>query len=129
MEYLVVGTDGGFWLKMWYVSKTLKHHFSGNLDMFKRIKCMSDVETKTGENQFYFIRGLGVVDVISGSEKIRIQSVFYTQDIDRNVLSLDQLITQGFTVKFTEDKCKLFPTFSVPLINKKNEISGMTKEE
>ncbi|KAJ0680510.1 hypothetical protein HanPI659440_Chr16g0625011 [Helianthus annuus] len=114
---------------MWYVSKTLKHHFSGNLDMFKCIKCMSDVETKTGENQFYFIRGIGVVDVISGAEKIRIQSVFYTQDIDRIILSFDQLITQGFTVKFTGDKCKLFPTFSVPLNNNRSVISGMTKEE
>ncbi|KAF5781878.1 putative transcription factor interactor and regulator CCHC(Zn) family [Helianthus annuus] len=113
MECLVVGTDGGLWSEMWYVSKTLKHHFSGNLSMFKRIKCMNDVETRTSENQFYFIRGIGPVDVISGAEKIRIQSVFFTQHIDRNVLSYDQLITQGFTVKFTGDKCKLFPTFSI----------------
>ncbi|MFS8024306.1 hypothetical protein Hanom_Chr16g01461671 [Helianthus anomalus] len=27
MEYLVVGTDGGFWSEMCYVSKTLEHHF------------------------------------------------------------------------------------------------------
>ncbi|MFS7964589.1 hypothetical protein Hanom_Chr08g00752121 [Helianthus anomalus] len=85
--------------------------------MFKRIKCMNDVETITVENQFYFIRGIGVVDIVSGAEKIRVQSVFYIQDIDRNVLSYDQLITQGFTVKFTGDNCKVFPTFSVPLNN------------
>ncbi|KAJ0540806.1 hypothetical protein HanRHA438_Chr09g0377411 [Helianthus annuus] len=97
--------------------------------MFKRIKCMTDVETKTGENQFYFIRGIGAVDVVSGTEKIRIQSVFYTQDIDRNVLSFDQLITQGFTVKFNGDKCKLFLTFSVPLNNIRSVTSGKTKVE
>uniref|UniRef100_A0A251UHJ1 Putative ARID DNA-binding domain, Zinc finger, CCHC-type n=1 Tax=Helianthus annuus TaxID=4232 RepID=A0A251UHJ1_HELAN len=123
MEYIVVGTDGGFWSEMWCVSKTLKHHYSGSLDMFKRIKNMSGVETKTGENQFFFIRGIGVVEVMSGSEKVRIQSVFYTPDIDRNLLSLDQLITQGFTVKFIGDKCKLFPTFSIPLINKKSDLA------
>ncbi|KAL9993871.1 putative transcription factor interactor and regulator CCHC(Zn) family [Helianthus debilis subsp. tardiflorus] len=128
-EYLVIGTDGGLWSEMWYVSKILKHHFSGNLDMFKRIKCMNDVETKTGENQFYFIRGIGLVDIVSGAEKIRVQSVFYTQDIDRNVLSYDQLITQGFTVKFIGDMCKLFPTFSVPLNNNTSMKSGLTKEE
>ncbi|KAM0021086.1 putative transcription factor interactor and regulator CCHC(Zn) family [Helianthus debilis subsp. tardiflorus] len=128
-KHLVVGTDGGFWSEMWYVSKTLKHHFSGNLNMFKRIKCMNDVETNTGENLFYFIRGIGVVDIVLGAEKIRVQSVFYTQDIDKNVLSYDQLITQGFTVKFTGDKCKLFPTFSVPLNNNISTKSGLTKEE
>ncbi|KAJ0578096.1 putative transcription factor & chromatin remodeling ARID family [Helianthus annuus] len=97
--------------------------------MFKRIKNISSVETMTGENQFFFIRGIGVVEVITGSEKVRVQSVFYTPDIDRNVLSLDQLITQGFTVKFMGDKCKLFPTFSVPLINKRNDQTGMIREE
>ncbi|KAJ0914943.1 putative transcription factor & chromatin remodeling ARID family [Helianthus annuus] len=114
---------------MWYVSKTLKHQFSGNLDMFKRIKCMTDVETNTGENYLYFIRGIGVVDVMSGTKNIRVQSLFYTQDIDRNIVSYDQLRTQGFTVKFTGDKCKLFPTFSIPLNNNINIRSGLTREE
>ncbi|MFS7995401.1 hypothetical protein Hanom_Chr12g01117481 [Helianthus anomalus] len=73
--------------------------------------------------------GIGVVDIVSWAEKIRVQSVFYTQDIDRNVLSFDQLITQGFTVKFTGDKCKLFPTFGVPPNNNISIIYGMTKED
>ncbi|KAJ0956739.1 putative transcription factor interactor and regulator CCHC(Zn) family [Helianthus annuus] len=128
-EFIVAGTDGGLWSEIWYVSKTLKRHFSGNLNMFKRIKSMKGVELNTGENQFYFIRGIGVAEVISGVERIRIQSVFYSQDIERNVLSYDQLITQGFTVKFSGDKCKLYPTFSVPLINGVDAKSGLTKEE
>ncbi|KAF5773714.1 putative transcription factor & chromatin remodeling ARID family [Helianthus annuus] len=128
-EYTVIGTDGGYWSDIWYVSKTFKHHFSGNIDMFKRMKNMSCVETETGENNFFFIRGIGAVDVITGSEKIRVQSVFYTPDIDRNVLSLDQLMIQGFTVKFMGDVCKLFPTFSVPVYNKRNGHTGLTKEE
>ncbi|KAF5753783.1 putative transcription factor interactor and regulator CCHC(Zn) family [Helianthus annuus] len=128
-EFIVTRTDGGLWSEIWYVSKSLKNHFSGNLNMFKRIKSMKGVESNTGENQFYFIRGIGVTEVILGIERIRIQSVFYSQDIDRNVLSYDQLITQGFTVKFSGDKCKLYPTFSVPLINGIDAKSGLTKEE
>ncbi|KAJ0441141.1 putative transcription factor interactor and regulator CCHC(Zn) family [Helianthus annuus] len=129
LEFILDGTDGGYWSDMWYVSKSLKRHFCNNIDMFKRIKNMSHVETKTGENHFFFIRGVGVVDVMSGSEMIRIQSVLYTTDIDRNILSYDQLITQGYTVKFIGDKCKLYPTFSVPINNKRNSHSGMTREE
>ncbi|KAJ0579864.1 hypothetical protein HanRHA438_Chr04g0159271 [Helianthus annuus] len=90
---------------------------------------MSHVETMTGENHFFFIRGIGVVDVMSGSENIRIQSVFYTTDIDRNVLSFDQLITQGYTVRFMGEKCKIYPTFSISLNNRRNSHSGMTREE
>ncbi|KAJ0770876.1 putative transcription factor & chromatin remodeling ARID family [Helianthus annuus] len=129
MEYIVTGTDGGFRSEIWYVSTTFKNHFSGNLDMFKRIKSMFGVETKMGENNFYFIKGIGVVEVMSGSERIRIQSVLYTPDIDRNVLSLDQLITQGYTVKFIGDKCKIFPTFSILVINRRSDISGLTRED
>ncbi|KAJ0680278.1 putative transcription factor & chromatin remodeling ARID family [Helianthus annuus] len=97
--------------------------------MFKRIKPLFDVETKTGECNFYFIKGIVVVEIIIGSGKYRIQSVFYTPDIDRNVLSFDQLITQGYTVKFTGDQCKIYPTFSIPVFNKRNEMSGYTKED
>ncbi|KAJ0589244.1 putative transcription factor interactor and regulator CCHC(Zn) family [Helianthus annuus] len=128
-EFVVIGTDGGYWSEIWHVSKTFKHHFSGNLDMFKRMKNMSCVETETGGNNFLFIRGIGVVDIITGSEKIRVQSVFYAPDIERNVLSLDQLMIQGFTVKFMGDVCKIFPTFSVPIYNKRNNHTGLTKEE
>ncbi|KAJ0528166.1 putative transcription factor interactor and regulator CCHC(Zn) family [Helianthus annuus] len=88
MEYIVVGTDGGFWSDMW------------------------------GRRSHVWVR-----------KDSCIQSVLYTLDIDRNVLSLDQLIIQGFTVKFNGDKCKLFPTFSVPLINKISNITRMTKED
>ncbi|MFS7951559.1 hypothetical protein Hanom_Chr07g00596611 [Helianthus anomalus] len=66
--------------------------------------------------------------MISGSEKFRFQSVFYTPDIDRNVLSFDQLITQGYTVKFMGDQCKIYPTFSIPAINKRNDISCYSRE-
>ncbi|KAJ0566123.1 putative transcription factor interactor and regulator CCHC(Zn) family [Helianthus annuus] len=128
-EFIVIGTDGGYWSDIWYVSKTYKRHISGNIDMFKRMKIMSCVETESGENNFFFIRGIGVVDIITGTEKVRVQSVFYTPDIDRNVLSLDQLMIQGFTVKFMGDVCKLFPTFSVPINNRKNVHTGLTRED
>ncbi|KAJ0603158.1 putative deacetoxyvindoline 4-hydroxylase [Helianthus annuus] len=36
---------------------------------------------------------------------------------------------QGFTVKFMGDVCKIFPTFSVPIYNKRNNHTGLTKEE
>ncbi|KAJ0462637.1 putative transcription factor & chromatin remodeling ARID family [Helianthus annuus] len=131
MEFIINGTEGGLWSEIWYVNISFKHHFAGNLDVFKRIKNMFGVETNTGENNFFFIRGIGAVDVVSGTgnEKFRIQSVYYTPELDRNVLSLDQLVIQGFTVQFNGEKCKIFPTFSAPIMNKKNNITGLTRED
>ncbi|KAJ0692906.1 putative transcription factor & chromatin remodeling ARID family [Helianthus annuus] len=55
----------------------------------------------------------------------------YTPELDRNILSLDQLVIQGFTVKFNGEKCKIFPTFSfsTPIMNKKNNIISLTRED
>ncbi|MFS8005583.1 putative transcription factor & chromatin remodeling ARID family [Helianthus anomalus] len=60
---------------------------------------------------------------------MRIQSVFYSPELDRNVLSLDQLTLQGFTVKKAGDTCRIYPMFSCPVNNLFNEASGMTREE
>ncbi|KAJ0853686.1 putative transcription factor interactor and regulator CCHC(Zn) family [Helianthus annuus] len=129
MELIVTGTEGGLCGDIWYVSTVFKHHYAGNLNVFKRIKHMVGVETKTGEDNFLFIRGVGVVEVKSGNESLRIQSVFYTPELDRNVLSLDQLVLQGYTVKMNGEKCKIYSMFSALVSNTKNEITGLTKED
>ncbi|KAJ0694559.1 putative transcription factor & chromatin remodeling ARID family [Helianthus annuus] len=126
---IVTGTEGGLWGDIWYVCTVFNHHFAGNLNVFKRIKHMVGVETKTGEDNFLFIRGVGAVEVKSGNESLRIQSVFYTPELDRNVLSMDQLVLQGCTVKINGERCKIYPMFSASVSNTMNEVTGLTKEE
>ncbi|KAF5770252.1 putative transcription factor interactor and regulator CCHC(Zn) family [Helianthus annuus] len=128
-EMIVTGTDGGQWAEIWYVNPSFNHHFSGNINVFKRVKHMMGVETKSGMNNFLFIRGVGSVEMKTGNETLNIQSVFYSPEIDRNVLSLDQLTLQGYTVKKSGDKCKIYPMFSTPTVNSRNETNGLTKEE
>ncbi|KAJ0515011.1 putative transcription factor interactor and regulator CCHC(Zn) family [Helianthus annuus] len=111
-EMIVTGTEGGLWSDIWY-----------------RVKHVMGVETKTGMNNFMFIRGVGNVEIKTGSETMRIHSVFYSPDLERNVLSLDQLTLQGFTVKKSGDTCKIYPMFSSPVVNVVNEVSGLSKEE
>ncbi|KAF5817367.1 putative transcription factor & chromatin remodeling ARID family [Helianthus annuus] len=128
-DMIVTGTDGGQWGEIWYVNPTFKHHFAGNLDVFKRVKHMMGAETRSGMNNFLFIRGVGTVEMKTGNDTLRIHSVFYSPEIDRNVLSLDQLTLQGFTVRKSGETCKIFPMFSSPVVNSINEVSGLTKEE
>ncbi|KAF5791567.1 putative transcription factor interactor and regulator CCHC(Zn) family [Helianthus annuus] len=128
-EMIVTGTEGGQWGDIWYVSPTFNHHFAGNLNVFKRIKHMIGVETRSGENNFLFIRGVGAVEMKSGNDTLRIQSVFYSPELDRNVLSLDQLTLQGFMIRRSGDTCKIFPMFSSLVINTVNDDNGLTKED
>ncbi|KAM0058581.1 putative transcription factor & chromatin remodeling ARID family [Helianthus debilis subsp. tardiflorus] len=126
---IVTGTDGGQWNEIWYVNPTFNHHFVGNIDVFKRVKHIMGVETRSGMNNFLFIRGVGTVEMKTGNEILRIPSVFYSPDIDRNVLSLEQLTLQGFTVQRSGNSCKIFPMFSSPMVNTMNDVTGLTKEE
>ncbi|KAM0011504.1 putative transcription factor interactor and regulator CCHC(Zn) family [Helianthus debilis subsp. tardiflorus] len=128
-EMIVVGTEGGLWSDIWYVSSVFKHHMAGNLNVFKRIKHIIGVDTQSGENNFLFTRGVGSVEIKTGNETMRIQSVFYSPELDRNVLSIDQLTMQGFTVNKNGDTCKIYPMFSIPVDNSMNEASGLTREE
>ncbi|KAJ0493235.1 putative transcription factor interactor and regulator CCHC(Zn) family [Helianthus annuus] len=128
-EMIVTGTDGGQWKDIWYVNSTFHRHYVGNIDVFKRVKHIMGVETKSGMNNFLFIRGVGIVEMKTGNDTLRIPSVFYSPDIDRNVLSLEQLTLQGFTVRKSGDSCKIFPMFSSPVVNSVNDKTGLSKEE
>ncbi|KAJ0743747.1 putative transcription factor interactor and regulator CCHC(Zn) family [Helianthus annuus] len=128
-EMIVVGTEGGLWSDIWYVSSVFKHHMAGNLNVFKRIKHIIGVDTQSGGNNFLFTRGVGSVEIKTGNETMRIQSVFYSPELDRNVLSIDQLTMQGFTVNKNGDTCKIYPMFSIPVDNFVNDASGLTREE
>ncbi|KAF5753761.1 putative transcription factor interactor and regulator CCHC(Zn) family [Helianthus annuus] len=128
-EMIVTGTDGGEWKDIWYVNSTFHHHYVGNIDVFKRVKHIMGVETKSGMNNFLFIRGVGIVEMKTGNDTLRIPSVFYSPDIDRNVLSLEQLTLQGFTVRKSGDSCKIFPMFSSPVVNSVNDTTGLSKEQ
>ncbi|KAJ0571384.1 hypothetical protein HanHA300_Chr05g0189621 [Helianthus annuus] len=126
---IVTGTEGGEWKDIWYVSNSFSHHYAGDINVFKRIKHLVGVDTNTGENNFLFIRGVGTVEIKSNNEKLMIQSVFYTPELDRNVLSMNQLTLQGFIVNKNGDTCKIYPMFSPPVVNTVNEITGLSKEE
>ncbi|MFS7927365.1 putative transcription factor & chromatin remodeling ARID family [Helianthus anomalus] len=60
---------------------------------------------------------------------LRMQSVFYSPELDRNILSLDQLTLQGCTVKKSGDTCKIYPMSSAPVANSVNDVNGLTEEE
>ncbi|MFS7929014.1 hypothetical protein Hanom_Chr04g00327601 [Helianthus anomalus] len=90
---------------------------------------MVEVETRSGESNFLFIRGIGAVEIRSDNDTLGMQSMFYSPELDRNVLSLDKLKLQGYTVRKSGDTCKIFPMFSSPVVNSVNDVNGLTKEE
>ncbi|GJS39357.1 ARID DNA-binding domain-containing protein [Tanacetum coccineum] len=105
-DYMVEGSDEGSWNKIWYVGSTYKNHMSPVKSLFKRLKYgfkLLDVEED--ERKFIFSYGVGEATVETRNGTLVIPNVFYTPEITMNVLSVEQLVNQGYMTTYERDRC------------------------
>ncbi|GJU34921.1 hypothetical protein Tco_1183275 [Tanacetum coccineum] len=69
------------------------------------------VEGTQHERKIIFSHGIGEAMVETSEKKIVIPGVLYTPKITLNLLSLDQLMAQGFVVTYGHNKCQIFYMF------------------
>ncbi|GJY04131.1 ARID DNA-binding domain-containing protein [Tanacetum coccineum] len=106
-DYMIEGTDFSNWDNIWYVSSAYKKHMSPTKSLFKRLKNSFKVEGTQHERKIIFSHGIGEAMVETSEKKIIIPCVLYTPEITLNVLSLDQLMAQGFVVTYGHNKCQI----------------------
>ncbi|GJT88889.1 ARID DNA-binding domain-containing protein [Tanacetum coccineum] len=74
--------------------------------LFKRLKNRFRMEgTEENEKKFIFSYGIGEAVVETNENEIVIPCVLYTSEVTLNVLSLDQLLAQGFVITYGHNKC------------------------
>ncbi|KAJ0840702.1 putative transcription factor interactor and regulator CCHC(Zn) family [Helianthus annuus] len=104
-------TCGGKWDSIWVVDPTFKTHMTGNRNMFKCFKRHFGVVTNESRKDFSFVHGIGEVRVpVDGKDKT-IPCVSYAPSLDKNVLSLEQLLFQGIETITMGDTCVLKKMF------------------
>ncbi|GKF28133.1 ARID DNA-binding domain-containing protein [Tanacetum coccineum] len=59
------------------------------------------------EKKIIFSHGIGEAVVETNENEIVIPCVLYTPEVTLNVLSLDQLLAQGFVITYGHDKCRI----------------------
>ncbi|KAJ0637710.1 putative transcription factor interactor and regulator CCHC(Zn) family [Helianthus annuus] len=110
-DYVVKDTCGGKWDSIWVVDPTFKTHMTGNRNVFKCFKRHFGVVTNESRKDFSFVHGIGEVRVpVDGKDKT-IPCVSYAPSLDKNVLSLEQLLFQGIETVTTGDTCVLKKMF------------------
>ncbi|KAM0063402.1 putative transcription factor interactor and regulator CCHC(Zn) family [Helianthus debilis subsp. tardiflorus] len=110
-DYIVKDTCGGKWDSIWVVDPTFKTHMTGNRNMFKCFKRHFGVVTNESRKDFSFVHGIGEVRVpVDGKDKT-IPCVSYAPRLDKNVLSLEQLLFQGIETVTMGDTCVLKKMF------------------
>ncbi|KAF5810678.1 putative transcription factor interactor and regulator CCHC(Zn) family [Helianthus annuus] len=116
-DYLVDGTSGGLFSEMWVVDPSFKTHMTGNRSLFKRFKRHFGVITNEKKKNFSFVHGIGEVRIpVDGRDKT-ISCISYVPKMEKNVLSLEQLLFQGIETVTTGDKCMLKRMFGAQVKN------------
>ncbi|KAF5774434.1 putative transcription factor interactor and regulator CCHC(Zn) family [Helianthus annuus] len=110
-DYMVKDTCGGKWDSIWFVDPTYKTHMTGNRNVFKCFKRHFGLVINESRKDFSFVHGIGEVRVpVDGKDKT-IPCVSYAPSLDKNVLSLEQLLFQGIETVTMGDTCLLKKMF------------------
>nr|GEY74814.1 ARID DNA-binding domain-containing protein [Tanacetum cinerariifolium] len=106
-NYMVEGTDFSNWNNIWYVSNAYKKHMSPTKSLFKRLKSRFRMEQTQHEKKIIFSHEIREAVVETNENEIVIPCVLYTPEVTLNVLTLDQLLAQGFVITYGHDKCRI----------------------
>ncbi|XP_012482894.1 uncharacterized protein LOC105797474 [Gossypium raimondii] len=94
--------------KGWLLDSGCTNHMSPNATIFKTLDKTCKTKVKIGNGQFINAekRGDVLICTLTGSKII--SNVLLVPEIDRNLLSITQLLEKGYSVVFKEKECQIF---------------------
>ncbi|KAG6512658.1 hypothetical protein ZIOFF_030787 [Zingiber officinale] len=99
----------------WFLDSGCSHHITGNRDSFAMLDDKFSTQVELGDSKRVSIEGQGVVVVFTeGGNKKHIHDVYYSSKITHNLLSVGQIMKDGYKLIFDNDRCDI--------INKKNNL-------
>ncbi|KAG6470938.1 hypothetical protein ZIOFF_072026 [Zingiber officinale] len=99
----------------WFLDSGCNHHITGNRDSFAMLDDKFSTQVELGDSKRVSIEGQGVVAVFTeGGNKKHIHDVYYSSKITHNLLSVGQIMKDGYKLIFDNDRCDI--------INKKNNL-------
>ncbi|GJT03274.1 ARID DNA-binding domain-containing protein [Tanacetum coccineum] len=125
-DYLVLGTENSFWDDFWYVNSTISKHMSPSKHLLYKMKECFFVEEH--KSNLLYTHGIGGIELTTEDTSYTIPYVSYVPEININVLSMKQLILQGFEVEIIGDKCNITHMFD-PINGRKNKKSQSERME
>ncbi|KAL4379963.1 hypothetical protein GQ457_02G041430 [Hibiscus cannabinus] len=89
----------------WLIDSGCTNHMTHDKELFKDLKSTESKKVKIGNGEHIAVKGKGTVAITSRSGTKFISDVLYVPGIDQNLLSVGQLVENGFKVKFMEKTC------------------------
>lgn len=113
----------------WYIDSGASTHMTNSLATLMNIKMIEEREVIVANNERLKVdmKGDAVFEIDDGEQIIKctVKNVLFVPGICANLISVNQLTQQGFSVMFEEDKCKILDENEVVLEAHRSE--GMYK--
>lgn len=118
----------------WLIDSGYTNHMTHDKELFKDLKPTNITKVKIGNGDSISVKGKGTIAIESSQGTKHIYDVLFVPDIDQNLLSVGQLIENGYKVIF-EDECCLIKDganqdiFKVKMKGKSFSLSPLEKEQ
>ncbi|XP_040965721.1 uncharacterized protein [Gossypium hirsutum] len=94
--------------KGWLLDSGCTNHMSPDATIFKTLDRTCKTKVKIGNGQLINAEGRGDVLIHTSTGGKIISNVLLVPEIDRNLLSITQLLEKGYSVVFKEKECQIF---------------------
>jgi transposase InsO family protein len=93
----------------WLLDSGCSNHMTGNKKFFSSIDCSATTEIKLGDHTPVPAEGKGLVPVLTKQNQRKvIEDVFYVPNLKVNLLSVGQLMQNGYDVQFHGSSCVIY---------------------
>ncbi|XP_048140232.1 uncharacterized protein LOC125316265 [Rhodamnia argentea] len=92
----------------WLVDSGCTNHMTSDEKLFIDLDKSLKSRVRIGNGEYLEVKGKGTVAIESCEGTKLVSDVMYVHEIDRNLLSVGQLVEKGFKVIFEEGKCLIF---------------------
>ncbi|XP_016704257.1 uncharacterized protein [Gossypium hirsutum] len=93
--------------KGWLLDSGRTNHMSPDASLFKTLDRSCKTKVKVGNGQFIKAEGKGEVLIRTPTGNKVISNVLLVPEIDRNLLSIAQLLEKGYSVVFKDKQCQI----------------------
>lgn len=108
----------------WLIDSGCTNHMTNDQALFTEIDKTLISKIKIGNGEFISVKGKGTVAIESLTGLKHITDVLYVPDIDKNLLSVGQLIEKGFKVIFEDKWCLIKDARSKDVFKVKMRAKG-----
>ncbi|XP_013632891.1 PREDICTED: uncharacterized protein LOC106338468 [Brassica oleracea var. oleracea] len=111
-----------------------RNHMTPNEKIFVRLNTNINVPIRVGNGAVMISKGKGDIKVMTKKGKRIIRDVLLVPNLGKSLLSIPQIITNGYQVTFKRSKCIIHDQAGrkigeIPMVNKSFHIKWSTEEE